>query len=81
MAPYKQLVRQTAKNATKYDMSEYSKIDPNIFSGNIYPQSVKEMLLSMRKISREFKKFNNPYLLVQSGSDKLVDPFACFDLE
>ena len=30
---------------------------------------------------KQYSKFTTPYLLVQSGSDKLVDPFAFLDLE
>ena len=30
---------------------------------------------------RQYSNFTTPYLLIQSGNDKLVDPFACLDLE
>lgn len=35
----------------------------------------------MGQTKKAYGKFRTPYLLVQSGSDKLVDPFACLDLE
>ena len=42
---------------------------------------MQEILVAMRRTHREYSKFSTPYLLIQSGSDKLVDPFACLDLE
>ena len=35
----------------------------------------------MGKTRKEYSNFMTPYLMIQSGSDKLVDPFAALDLE
>jgi alpha-beta hydrolase superfamily lysophospholipase len=35
----------------------------------------------MGRTKKLYKEMTSPYLLIQSGTDKLVDPFACLDLE
>lgn len=42
---------------------------------------MQEILFAMNKTKRMYSKLMSPYLVVQSGTDKLVDPFACLDLE
>ena len=37
--------------------------------------------MAMGHLRKKYCKFITPYLCVQSASDKLVDPFACLDLE
>lgn len=79
--PYQQLLRQTGRNGSKYELCMYSKNDPFLYHGRLYPKTVREILLAMGKTKNSYRQFRTPYLLIQSGSDKLVDPFACLDLE
>lgn len=78
--PYQKLLKQTGRNGSKYYLDHYSRTDPFLYHGRLYPKTVKEILLAMGQTKRLYSKFKAPYLLVQSGSDKLVDPFACLDL-
>lgn len=46
------------------------------------PGSVKVILNAMEEVENEdWSKFTNPYILIQSGTDKLIDPFAAVDFE
>lgn len=79
--PYQQLVKQTGRNGTRYRLDHYSQNDPHLYHGRLYPKTVQQILLAMGQTKRKFSKFITPYLCVQSGCDKLVDPFACLDLQ
>lgn len=78
--PYQQLLRQTGRNGSRYRLDTYSNNDPYLYHGRLYPRSVSEILMMMAKTRKEFRNFGAPYLVIQSGCDKLVDPFACLDL-
>lgn len=46
------------------------------------PGSVKVVLNAMEEVeSEDWSKFTNAFLIVQSGKDKLIDPFAAVDFE
>jgi alpha-beta hydrolase superfamily lysophospholipase len=79
--PYQQLLKQTGRNGSKYHLDHYSRTDPYLYHGRLYAKTVQEMLLAMAHTRKQYSKFSTPYLVIQSGKDKLVDPFACLDLE
>ena len=79
--PYQQLLRQTGRNGSRYRLDNYSKNDPYLYHGRLYPKTVRVLLSMMAQTRKQYKNLRAPYLLIQSGSDKLVDPFACLDLE
>lgn len=35
----------------------------------------------MEELEKKYEKFNHPFILIQSGVDKMVDPFLALDLE
>lgn len=35
----------------------------------------------MEEAEKEWSKFSNPFIMIQSGTDKLVDPFLAVDFE
>ena len=45
--PYQQLLKQSGRLGTKYSLNDYSKKDPHIYHGRLYPKSVQELLLAM----------------------------------
>ena len=45
------------------------------------PGSVKAVLDAMEETEVRWKDFKTPYVLIQSGCDKLVDPFQAIDFE
>lgn len=81
IAPNLKLLKSNGRNGSKYKLDDYSKKDPYIYHGRLWVKTVQEILFGIAKTTRLFKQLNSPYLLIQSGSDKLVDPFACLDLE
>lgn len=81
VAPYQQLLKSSARNGSKYKLDDYSKKDPYIYHGRVWAKTVQQILFIMGKTKKLYKELSSPYLLIQSGSDKLVDPFACLDLQ
>lgn len=79
--PYQRLLKSSARNGSKYKLDDYSKKDPYIYHGRLWAKTIQEILFGMGRTKKLYKQLTSPYLLVQSGSDKLVDPFACLDLE
>ena len=79
--PKLKLVNQTFNNQSKFDQTERINADPNIYKDKVIPGSVKVVLETMEEIEKEWSKFGLPYILIQSGVDKMVDPFAGIDFE
>lgn len=80
-APRLKIVDQTFGSATKYDQTERILQDPYGYTGKVVPGSIKVILDLMEEIEGEWDKFNSPFILIQSGVDKLVDPFLGIDFE
>ena len=79
--PTLKMVNQTFEGSTKYDQTERILQDPYSYNGKVVPGSVKMVLDFMEEIEREWHKFSSPFILIQSGVDKLVDPFLGIDFE
>lgn len=79
--PQARLLKSDGRNGCKYLMDDYVKKDPLIYTGRVWVKTVQQILWGMQSTSRKYNQLSAPYLLVQAGSDKLVDPFACLDLE
>jgi len=69
------------RNGSKYRLDEYLKTDPYIYKEGMWTATAWTMLATMLNFAKQFKNLETPYLLVQSGMDKLVDPFLSVDLE
>jgi len=78
--PSARLLKSNGRNGSKYLLDDYSKKDPYIYHGRLWAKTVQQIMYGMNKTRRLYKNFTAPYLCIQSGSDKLVDPFACLDL-
>jgi hypothetical protein len=61
-------------------MEKHILADERNYTGKVVPGSVRTVLNAMDEVSEEFSKLKTPYLLFQSGSEKLVDVFAPLDL-
>lgn len=47
----------------------------------MWTSTTYSVLTTMYLLSTQFKNLKVPYLIVQSGQDKLLDPFLAIDLE
>jgi acylglycerol lipase len=55
--------------------------DPLNYTGRHVSGTAMEIVNTMRNIRKNYNRLETPYLLFQGGRDKVVDPFACVDLE
>lgn len=62
-------------------MTDYILNDPYIYKDGVVPGSVRSVLNAMDEVSQLFPKLAVPYIIFQSGVEKMVDPFAALDLE
>ena len=74
-------MKDTYETGTKYYQGEKIMADPHVYNDGAVPGSIRIILNSMDEISQQFADLSSPYLLFQSGVDKMVDPFAPLDLE
>ena len=79
--PKLKLVSQTFNSQSKFDQTERINNDPYIYKDKVIPGSIKVVLDTMEEIEKEWEKFTLPYILVQSGVDKMIDPFVGIDFE
>lgn len=79
--PNFRLPKYMTRNGSKYRLDEYLKTDPYIYKEGMWTATAWTMLATMLNFAKQFKNLETPYLLVQSGMDKLVDPFLSVDLE
>jgi hypothetical protein len=61
-------------------MADTIRSDPYSYKEGVVPGSIRTILNAMDETSTMFPKFDAPYILFQSGIDKMVDPFAPLDL-
>lgn len=62
-------------------VGESSAVNPLNYTGKVIPGSVKAVLNGFDISEKTFSQFHTPFVVIQGGIDKLVDPFAAFDLE
>lgn len=55
--------------------------DPYVYKGKVIPGSIRALLEGMEEIENEWNQFSLPFLLIQSGVDKIIDPFLGIDFE
>ncbi len=79
--PNFRLPAYATRNGSKYKLNEYLKSDPYLYKEGMWTSTAWTMLTTMLNFSKQFKHLQTPYLIVQSGMDKLIDPFLAIDLE
>jgi hypothetical protein len=79
--PTLELIDPKFIDGNKYFMEKQIKADERNYTGKVIPGTIRTVLNAMEEISIEYSKLKTPYILIQSGSDKLVDVFAPLDLE
>lgn len=79
--PRMKLVNQTFGNQNKLDVMDRINADPYVYKDKVVPGSVKVVLDAMSNSEKDWGKFDRPFIMVQSGVDKLVDPFQAIDFE
>jgi len=64
-------------------LKEYKKIDSLMYGGKTWFSTILALLLNMNKISTRyyFEGFELPFLCIQGGTDKMLDPFTVFEFE
>jgi hypothetical protein len=55
--------------------------DKHRYTGQFVAGSVRAVYKGMEEAESLFSAFSLPYLVVQSGIEKVIDPFAVLDLE
>ena len=81
LLPKSKLVSQTFDNQTKYNQLDRIMADEYIYKDKVVPGSVKVVLQAMEEAEKKYAKFSHPFILIQSGIDKSVDPFLAIDME
>jgi alpha-beta hydrolase superfamily lysophospholipase len=79
--PPMKLTTSLRNRSTSYSLSEYKKNDKHMYSGRIWSTTVCSLLAEMGQSISTFEKFTLPYLCIQGGTDKIVNPFIVFQLE
>ena len=79
--PKLKVVEQTYYSTTKYDQTDKIMQDPYLYKDKIVPGTMKVVLDLMEEIEDEWDMFTSPFILIQSGMDKVVDPFLGIDFE
>lgn len=81
--PKFQTMKPIRSHSTKHSLQKYKTIDNLMYSGKVWTSTTYALLSHMRKISKSqhFQKFALPFLCIQGGSDKILNPFAVFELE
>ena len=50
-----------------------------MYRGRVWTSTTANLLNSMSESPKLFSKFSTPYLVIQGGLDKIVNPFTVFD--
>lgn len=79
--PNLKIPKSNVRNGCKYRLDEYLKSDPYIYKEGMWAVTAWTMVATMLNFAKQFRQLEKPYLLVQSGTDKLCDPFLAIDLE
>mgnify|MGYP003349715067 CR=1 FL=1 len=75
------IIPQSFNSSTKKDYNTKVLSDPYEYCGKFVPGTAKAILDCMRSTETHWKSFIKPYILIQSGCDKSVDPFLAIDFE
>lgn len=78
--PKFKLPPHVTRDGSKYKLDEYFKSDPYLYKEGMWTSTAWTMITMMLNFSKQFKYLETPYLIVQSGMDKLIDPFQAIDL-
>lgn len=78
--PSFRLLKYTTRNGCKFRLDNYLKTDPYIYKDGMWTATAWTMISTMLNFEKQFKFLQTPYLLIQSGTDKLCDPFLAIDL-
>ena len=57
----------------------YREKDDLLYKGKFWLSTTYESLIFMRENRKLWDKFTSPYLLIQAGQDKVLNPFQCLD--
>lgn len=78
--PKFQTLKPIRSHSTKHSLQKYKQVDKLMYTGKVWTSTTWALLSHMRKISKEdhFSEFSVPFLCIQGGSDKILNPFAVF---
>lgn len=81
LAPKLRTVKPIRSYSTKCSLESYKKKDEYLYSGRVWPSTTWALLSSMYQSSKRYPEMKTPYLCIQGGTDKILNPFAAFNLE
>ena len=79
--PKFRLMKARTRNGSNLKLDNYISTDPYLYTEGMWTTTLRTMITSMSIFKKQYKHLKNPYLIIQSGTDKLIDPFLAIDLE
>ena len=67
-------------HSTNCSLEDYKKVDKLLYTGPVWTSTTWALLSNMKSCSQKYSSLDVPYLCIQGGSDKVLNPFAVFDL-
>lgn len=61
-------------------IAKFIEKDPYAYKGRASLATMNFLLKEMSRCSATFKNYNCPFLIIQGGSDKIIDPIVAFQL-
>ena len=72
--------KSPGRNSFPYIMDEFKEKDKLMYSGRLWTTTIAEVLFLMRVARKKYHEFKTPYLIIQGGTDKVLNPFQAIDL-
>ncbi|KAL4449842.1 hypothetical protein ABPG74_008215 [Tetrahymena malaccensis] len=81
ITPEWRFIKQAGTNCHRSpEMSQFQAKDPNTYANKMCAGTVKTIYTAMESSFKTFEQYNAPFLIIQGGLDKLVDPDVGYDL-
>lgn len=61
-------------------ITDFVKKDPHTYKGRVHLSTASFLVDTMDKCPLTFQSYNSPFLIIQGGCDKLVNPMVAFEL-
>jgi hypothetical protein len=71
---------EQGEDDTKFRVKEIVEMNTLNYMGRNIPGTIRVVLNAIEEVENSYHMFSTPYIVFQSGIDKMVDPFAPLDL-
>ena len=76
--PKFQLTKPLKNNSCIDSLQKYKLYDPYMYAGRLWTSTSANLLNHMDTVPMRLNDFKLPYLCIQGGTDKVLDPFVVF---